>query len=48
MHWMKGRDEIGVGAFRCAEGGARPQCRQPNVNLRLVARRMISQRQRKI
>ena len=28
--------------------GARPQCSQPNVNLRLVARRMISQRQREI
>lgn len=28
--------------------GARPQCRQPKVNLRLVTRRMISQRWRKI
>lgn len=30
MHWMKGRDEIGVGAFRCAEGGARP--REESIN----------------
>ena len=29
------------------DNGARPQCRQPKVNLRFVTRRMISQRWRK-
>ena len=32
---------------RLSNIGARPQCRQPKVNLRLVTRRMISQRWRK-
>ena len=34
--------------FFAPKTGVWPQCRQPNVNLRLVARRMISQRRRKI
>ena len=36
------------GAPSGAVNGVRPQCSQPNVNLRLVARRMISHRQREI
>ena len=49
-NFVRGSDPINSKFRICLEkfNGVRPQCRQPKVNLRLVTKKMISQRQREI